>query len=1118
MKCIPRIEKGNVRKVYWTSGTQVRVINIDDATNSTKDPEEFSLVRRCLLSTPLYVSTTGGSLKSGMYRYSYCLFNVNGSETSYSDLSQYIPLSNSAVITDPTNKNGWDFQGSSSDEDSNKGIVISISQNTTLSPYQTTFSNIRVVRVYYSTQSTIPEVSIVYEGANTSTVVVTDTGASLLGTLAYEEFATKNLNIWAKTIETKNDYLFLGNTTINNFDVTYDARAYRFNSVRQGKLFDASTGVIQWDVSTDGYSVPETYDCQNNFNLVERDNYTGNTGTIRPAYEDCKYKADGTTLGGQGINVSYRFVTHPIRAFSTTTSTYLDPSDYAYIGYQRDEIYRFGIVLYNKYGESSFVKWIGDIRMPSIKEMPIISGGYISVLGVIFTVSNLPSDITGWQIVRVPRDSKDQTVVDTGYVGHFQTMTAGNNLYFGTAANSYTPDLLTEHRPSLNASGSPYKSVLEYICGETNYNKNNSSNYNRIDIHVGVSSTTWLRTGLSKPYDNDNACLTYLYQYTVGDVVKSIKTLGTYKYNGVRDQSSEVALPSIFGPSLKVKSISNDSHSRGVKGSTLILKTYADISASDSGGNVYYPGYTLRRNHVKGYGGYSYYARNNNEYVPCSPIIPKTTSSASVYGGDTFITWCEYNRVCWYDDGDGGQSYDYDRLSQVVRMFVESKINFGYTVNPRMTTYTKYVPTSDNLENGNYNFLPMWETSGAWLFTNDGDEYFTQDFDLYTYNPTYSVMHYEGVYLPKPTYYNNTSSYPTRIFKSLKKINGELSDSWSKILVNNYKDLDSKYGDLTALNTFNNYLYAFQSTGIAVLPVEDREVVQSSNTATLAVGNGGVLERYDYISNSSGTNFENSVINTINNIYYIDDTNKKLCLLNQNGVQFLSDMKGLLSFTSSRSYYHCATLWNPKLSEIWFNVDGETVVYNESLQIFTSFLDTYFTDGIQIGNKTLCYADVDVEEYPISNMCIIDTGKHGAYNINTKWAANGVYIPISSGTSQLKFIVNPNNGVKNRFDSIEINNTASIGVSDYSSSITFTSALFKNYYQTSTVSSFNTTAKRKFRTWRLNTLRDSNIYRLHDNFMKVELTYNPASYIGYGSDIKFSVNNILTEFIPTYIR
>jgi len=33
-------------------------------------------------------------------------------------------------------------------------------------------------------------------------------------------------------------------------------------------------------------------------------------------------------------------------------------------GYQRDEIYRFGIVFYNKKGIASPVHWIGDIRMP----------------------------------------------------------------------------------------------------------------------------------------------------------------------------------------------------------------------------------------------------------------------------------------------------------------------------------------------------------------------------------------------------------------------------------------------------------------------------------------------------------------------------------------------------------------------------------------------------------------------------------------------------------------------------------------------------------------------------------------------------------------------------------
>jgi hypothetical protein len=40
-----------------------------------------------------------------------------------------------------------------------------------------------------------------------------------------------------------------------------------------------------------------------------------------------------------------------------------------YLGYHRDEIYRFGIVFFDGKGRSSFVKWIGDIRMPSISTL-----------------------------------------------------------------------------------------------------------------------------------------------------------------------------------------------------------------------------------------------------------------------------------------------------------------------------------------------------------------------------------------------------------------------------------------------------------------------------------------------------------------------------------------------------------------------------------------------------------------------------------------------------------------------------------------------------------------------------------------------------------------------------
>uniref|UniRef100_A0AAU8BB62 Stabilization protein n=1 Tax=Dulem virus 42 TaxID=3145760 RepID=A0AAU8BB62_9CAUD len=37
---------------------------------------------------------------------------------------------------------------------------------------------------------------------------------------------------------------------------------------------------------------------------------------------------------------------------------------------KRDEVYRYGVVYYNKYGQHTDVQWIGDIRTPSLTECP----------------------------------------------------------------------------------------------------------------------------------------------------------------------------------------------------------------------------------------------------------------------------------------------------------------------------------------------------------------------------------------------------------------------------------------------------------------------------------------------------------------------------------------------------------------------------------------------------------------------------------------------------------------------------------------------------------------------------------------------------------------------------
>lgn len=99
-----------------------------------------------------------------------------------------------------------------------------------------------------------------------------------------------------------------------------------------------------------------------------------------------------------------------------------------YKTWARGEVYRFGIVFYNNKGQQSFVKWIGDIRIPEAQDdpefklaryQPITSSSgttYLRTIGIEFEINttNLPSDITGWEIVYIERRDEDKTRFGTG--------------------------------------------------------------------------------------------------------------------------------------------------------------------------------------------------------------------------------------------------------------------------------------------------------------------------------------------------------------------------------------------------------------------------------------------------------------------------------------------------------------------------------------------------------------------------------------------------------------------------------------------------------------------------------------------------------------------------------
>lgn len=100
---------------------------------------------------------------------------------------------------------------------------------------------------------------------------------------------------------------------------------------------------------------------------------------------------------------------------------------------QRDEVYRYGAILYDKFGQASDVKWIGDIRTPSINDkgfesfamnrmVGFTSSGTqnrmvelaVRPIGITFKLSNLPENVVSYEIVRCERTAEDRSVLSQG--------------------------------------------------------------------------------------------------------------------------------------------------------------------------------------------------------------------------------------------------------------------------------------------------------------------------------------------------------------------------------------------------------------------------------------------------------------------------------------------------------------------------------------------------------------------------------------------------------------------------------------------------------------------------------------------------------------------------------
>lgn len=1176
-------ENKAIDKIYWVDGlNQMRFLNLEHSLVN-QDLEELidvpatviDMVGRCKLSQPTIKSISpGGIHTSGMIQYAYSLYRVNSSQTRTSPLSELIPLDKGAIGGGEVNE------------------VIGASPIVNIKGLDTSYTNVKVYAIKYTTFNTAPSISLIddREVPANGDIDVFDDGRNI-STLSLEEFLFIGSSIIIpKHIGTKFNRMFLANYTEFNFNVDIDCRAFSFNSARSATVYDdlkmsgtAVTGTPLTITTDAGYD---------NGTLFKHD-------AINLNYDTYRFQKDGVTKGGEGKYIKYEL---------TQTTVYNEDSKY----FKDDEIYRIGIEFFNAHGQYSQPNWIADFKAGSGN----LEGRYntlkVELKPTLFSwlaSTAFPASYdkpVGYKIVLAERTTNDRTIVTSGILstmmindksgtenttdtyirslsetlpklpnilirnnnstsqyGNTQPLernkniarmnrlrknpnnelqmaycgdrdTAGRGFQFNSMVQLYSPEVMFKNSVSLSEStrlrikgslkNTVNKSWAKVLNGGTGEVEQEVKALAGVSYHYSTLNTTekgnpgdahvygliahppasdpdkvthsmfyrqYTRINTTDPSNFTKAPINYTYdiygkpettekgqagtnynnnsKYRYVNSIESVMTDGDYcngrkTWDNGGSYGRKIVTVSTYGNRCITMVLGNDStitasYNRPQLESALAL---SGLSGENNGiiGELVRSEEEIYMGNIYGGNSYEDKLRTNyieiGEYHPLDSSLPSTTILSP---GDTFVRPFRFARMVRTDTTVVKQGNVV--LEEIIEVMSESTVD---------------------LKNRNDLSIQEWDTRFQPL-----DAEYHEYNDVYSQQPTLSKR--------RRLNYNTkrSNSFATNVIATKVKSAGEIIDNWTDVQVNDVITLDGKYGSINALASFKDELYTFQDSAIAFLSISPRVQVQGGDGLSIELGSGQVLDRYKYLSTSSGTVNKWSVLTSPRALYYFDLNNKAMMTASESASK-LSDDKGLHIFFNTAINTDSLSLDNPLQFGISSGYDylNNEVIMSFKQQSKPSFSITYNEDR----NQFIALYDYVPSIFISKGSHLISSDptntslhRHFAGEYNTFY---GVKYP-----SSVVLNVNPESTLDCVFDNISFKSEVYLnGVDQVDKTLTHIQAY--NDYQSTVLTPLvvgrNNNIRRKFRDWNALVPRDGR-NRIRAPWIKLKLQFdNPSNY------------------------
>lgn len=315
------------------------------------------------------------------------------------------------------------------------------------------------------------------------------------------------------------------------------------------------------------------------------------------------------------------------------------------------------------------------------------------------------------------------------------------------------------------------------------------------------------------------------------------------------------------------------------------------------------------------YGGYSKYAIDSSTYVG-GGYFGTTTGEIVVDGGDAYIGLFKYNASHIWKDGT--YTTGTTKMATVYSVPLESDIDLR-------TAYGHQYGSSGN------NSYYIQDKPASF----DG---YTQEKESYMYNTAYNQT--PNVMTYSTAVYNEVSNFnwDTRIHNSELKTNGETIDSWLTFKAMNFLDVDSRFGEITYMKLFKDRLLYWQDKAFGVVSSNERTALTDTNNNQIILGNGGILQRFDYISTVYGMKPNQFVSTQSNhNLYFWDGHEKEILAYGETLIP-LTTVKGLRNYINQHDEVDrpCMFYDNKNKEVVSSVVEDGSIVYSEQIEAFTS--------------------------------------------------------------------------------------------------------------------------------------------------------------------------------------